>query len=244
MKLKLNLLILLSIITSTLAKSQVLDSVSMSFENGLVVVQYDFLVGEADKEYELYLYGSHDNFTNPLQYTTGDVGKKIKLGEDKKILWDAKTELGNFKGDFSLKIKGSIYTPLVQYKNIDDDLKIKRGNAYDIQWTSSVKADKLLLKIQRHGVPLIEPQVIENTGSYLWELPEKTKPGKGYSIQLSDTENLLREETSNEFSIRRKVSLTYIIAPVVVVAGVTAILLIGGPEDPNTIPLPPNTPEN
>jgi hypothetical protein len=243
MKLKLNLFFLLSILAITCAKSQVLDSISMTFEGGLVVVRYDFLDGEEGQDYELYLYGSHDNFVNPLQHTIGDVGKKIKIGSGKIIHWDAKKELGNFKGDISLKVKGAKYVPIVSFKNIDEDLKIKRGNVFDIKWIGAKNTDKVLLKIQRHGVPVSEPLIIDNSGSFTWEIPSNLKAGKGYSVQIMDPNNLLREETSQLFSIKRKVPLAYIIAPIAIIAGVTAVLLTQ--DDPQTgIPDPPSTPEN
>ena len=67
MKLKLNFLIFLLFSTSTIVNSQELDSISTTFEGGQVVVRYDFVVGEEKEIYELYLYGSHDNFSEPLQ---------------------------------------------------------------------------------------------------------------------------------------------------------------------------------
>ena len=65
MKLKLIIFILLYVNAITYSNSQELDSISMTFEDGLVVVKYDFLIGETGKDYELYLYGSHDNFYGP-----------------------------------------------------------------------------------------------------------------------------------------------------------------------------------
>lgn len=241
MKLKLIFFILLSVITITLVKSQELDSISMTFEGGLVVVKYDFLIGETGKDYELYLYGSHDNFYGPLQYTTGDVGKKIKIGSGKVIYWDAKKELGNFKGDFSLKIKGSEYIPFVSYKNINEDLKLKRGESFNINWTPSTKARNVILKIQRNGVPISDPMEVENSGTFTWQIPSNLKACKGYTVQILDTENLLKEETSESFSVRRKVSLTFKILPIIAAVGVGAFLLYSDKE--SGIPNPPGVPE-
>lgn len=220
--------------------SQELDSISMEFENGIVVVKYDFLDGEKGENYELYLFGSHDNFSEPLQYTTGDVGKNIQLGKGKVIHWDAKRELGNFKGDFSLKIKGSKYTPMVTFDNITANLKIKRGSDFNIKWTPNTKDKEVLLKIQKNNVPITKPIIVENSGSYEWNLPPKLKPGKGYSVQILDTKNLLREETSELFTARRKVPLMYIVVPTAIAVGVTAVLL---KKDDSGIPDPPSPPE-
>ncbi|MCG8307911.1 MAG: GPI anchored serine-threonine rich family protein [Cytophagales bacterium] len=240
MKLKLNFLILPFISFLTPALGQELDSVSMEFREGKIIVHYDFLDGEEDEIYELYLYGSHDNFSEPLQFTTGDVGKNIRIGAGKIIYWDAKTELGNFKGDFSLKIKGSTYVPLVSFENIHPRLKIKRGEVFEIKWDVNTKDDQVLLKMQRNGVPIVEPFLIENTGSYRWEVPSKLKAGKGYSIQILDNKNLIKEETSESFSVKRSIPLALKIIPVALAAGATAYLVTKKTDQ--GIPGPPAPP--
>jgi len=241
MSLKLNFFFLLFLTSITFVEGQELDSISMTFENGMVVVRYDFLNGEAGEDYELYLFGSHDNFSEPLQHTTGDVGKKIQLGSGKVIYWDAKKELGNFKGDFSLKIKGTKYIPLVTFQNIHQDLKIKRGESFDIRWDRSTKADQVLLQMRRYGVPIEDPITVDNTGIYSWHVPREFKAGKGYTIQILDTQNLIKEETSESFTIRRKMPLAYKLIPVVAVLSGAAIYFTQG-ED-SGIPNPPAPPE-
>jgi hypothetical protein len=242
MKLKLNLLLIFSFVAIFGTHGQELDSVVITLENDMVVVRYDFLDGEPGHVYELYLFSSHDNFQKPLQLTTGDIGKGIQIGAGKIIYWNAKQELGNFKGDISLKIKGDIYTPMIRYLNVYDNMKLKQGSIFDLQWKSNDKSDKVLLKIQRHGVPVTDPLVVDNNGSFSWIIPKDVKAGKGYSVQIADTNNLLREETSNTFSIKRKVSLGYkVIPPILVAGGVAAIFLLK--SDPEgEIPEPPLTP--
>ena len=240
MKLKLNFLIFLWFSAITIGNGQELDSISMTFEGGKVVVRYDFLVGEENENYELYLYGSHDNFSEPLQFTTGDVGKNIQIGTGKIIYWDAKKELGNFKGDFSLKIKGSIYIPLVTFENIDQELKIKRGDDFEVRWNPNTKNEKVLIKIQRNGVPIAEPLIVENSGRYNWKVPRNLKAGKGYTVQILDTKNLIKEETSESFKIRRKIPLAYKIIPAIVAAGAAAVIITNDPDQ--GIPGPPAPP--
>ena len=240
MKFKLLFLFFFALLSISWAIAQEVDSISVSRQDGLMVVRYDFIKGEDGVEYELYLFGSHDNFSAPLQYTTGDVGKKIKLGKSKIIYWDAKKELGNFKGDFTLKIRGTRYIPFVKFENINKDLAIKRGHTFDIRWETSEKTKSVLVKIQRYGVPIIDAKVVDNNGLFSWEIPSKAKPGKGYSIQIVDTENPLREETSDLFVIKRKIPIAYKIIPVAVLGGAAAILFLK--DEPTGIPGPPLPP--
>jgi len=223
------------------AFGQVLDSISTSQEDGIIVVRFDFLQGESDIDYELYLYGSHDNFQNPLQETTGDVGKGIRVGVGKVIYWNAEKELGNFKGDFSLKIKGQKYDPIVEFKNISNQLKLKRGEQYNFQWRSNIKSDRVMFTIKRNGVPVTESSLIENTGEFLWFIPRDLKPSRDLSIEIADPENLLRKETSTPFAVRRRTPLAVKLIPAVAVIAAGATYFITNKSD-DKIPEPPGLP--
>ncbi len=240
MTLRLSLIIVFLFAAANLIRGQELDSITMTMEDGKVIVRYDFLEGEEGEDYELYLYSSHDNFTKPLQYTTGDVGKMIKPGRGKVIVWDAQKELGTFKGELSLKIKGSKYIPFVVIENIRENQKIKRGQPFEIRWKNNSKAKEVLLKILRYDVPVSESSVIDNTGRYIWDVPADMKAGKGYTIQIHDVENNLREETSSVFTVRRKVPLAYKIVPAAIVAGAVVVILNLNKDE--GIPDPPGVP--
>jgi len=221
--------------------SQEIDSITMALDNGKVTVGYDFTQGTKDVPYEFYLYCSHDNFTKPLQYAIGDIGKNIYTGRQKTIIWDAQRELGNFKGDIILKIKGSEYKPFATFINVPERLKIKRGSIYSFEWSYEKKPEKVLVKVLKNGVPVQDPEITTNTGKYVWSVPKHVKAGKGYAFQLVDPENMLRQESSHEFTISRKIPLGYIIVPAAIV-GVSAIFLLGPNEE--GIPEPPSVPTN
>lgn len=243
MKLKLYLLLLFShVISSIQALAQEPDSVRFSVENEMIVVRYDFLNGEPDEVYEFYLYSSHDNFQKPLQQTTGDIGKGITVGPGKVIYWNAKAELGNFKGDLSLRIQGDKYVPIVSYQNIYEKTRIKRGSQFEIHWKPGDKSDKVLLSVLRRGVPVLDPLIVDNSGSFVWTLTDNVSPGKGYAVRIADTNNLLRQETSDLFSVKRRTALGFTILPAAIITGGVAALLFIGGDDESSIPLPPSVP--
>jgi len=99
-----------------------------------------------------------------------------------------------------------------------------------------------LLKIQRNGVPISDPLVVENSGEFSWEVSTNLKAGKGYTVQILNTENLLKEETSESFFVQRRAPLAYKIIPAVVLVGISAVLLTKDEE--NGIPDPPGVPEH
>jgi len=234
------LLMVVALLISPALVAQEIDSITMTQENGMIRVEYDFIQNDSNVPYELYLYSSHDNFFRPLQLVSGDVGKKVYPGLKKTIIWDGARELGNFKGEVILKIRGSVYKPFVTYVNLPDQLTIKRGSSYTFEWSYDKKPEKVMLKILRNGVPVMDPQIIDNLGKYVWTVPKNTPSGKGYTLQLSDPENLIREESSNTFKVRRKVPLGYIALPAALIGTAAVILFL--PDQ--GIPEPPSAPTN
>ncbi len=221
---------------------QQVDNISYAFEKGMIVVRYDFLKGEPDTDYELFLYSSHDNFAKPMQMVTGDVGRGVNTGTGKVIYWDAKAELGNFKGKVNLKISGEKYIPLVQFDGDAFVGKIKRGRDLEIKWTSTFPADdKVQLKIQRFNSTL-QSFTVNNIGSFTWNIPAKIKTGEDYSIRICKPENPLRGETSESFKIKTKIPASIKVLPAIVAAGAVAVIygVSGGGQQP--IEGPPQPP--
>ena len=87
---------------------QKIQNLNASFLDGKAIVTYDVIGTKANQTYTIDLYSSHNNFASPLKNVTGDVGKNIKAGTGKKIIWDAASELTEFSGDISFKIKGEL----------------------------------------------------------------------------------------------------------------------------------------
>jgi hypothetical protein len=222
--------------------AQQVDNISYAFEKGMIVVRYDFLKAEQGTEYELFLYSSHDNFKKPLQNVTGDVGRGIEAGSDKVIYWDAKSELGNFKGKVNLKITGGKYVPLALFEEELFREKIRRANNFEIRWTSGYKPDEMVqLNIQRYNSTL-QSFDIENSGSFVWKIPSDFKTGDGYSIRICKPDNPLKGETSENFKIKTKIPASIKILPAVVVAGTLGIIYGASGKDNNTIEGPPQLP--
>ena len=61
-----------------------------------IIVHYDLDDGNPNNEYQISLYSSRNAFNAPLAKVSGDVGAEVKLGLNKKIIWNAKEELGPY----------------------------------------------------------------------------------------------------------------------------------------------------
>src|SRR5690349_13062605 len=87
------------------AQSVEIDFIEFSGRN--VVVHYTLDDGaNSIREFLVQLYSSQDNFTTPLTRLTSDYGAEMTAGVDKKIVWDITQELGAYKGNISLEIRG------------------------------------------------------------------------------------------------------------------------------------------
>jgi hypothetical protein len=72
-----------------------------------VLVTYD-LVDQSGKAFYVRLLVSKDggiSFSNELRNVSGDVKANVKAGANRKIIWDAKQELGAFAGDVVFKVE-------------------------------------------------------------------------------------------------------------------------------------------
>ena len=236
------LILIVSINSWYFLYAQELENVSYHLENDTVYVQYDFLKGASNTDYEFYLYSSLDNFKTPLKNVSGDIGKHVRTGSNKLVKWAAVKELGTFKGDISLKIKGEKYIPFVKFENIPGKFHLTRGKDFELHWTTASDIDKIDIQIYRFNVPVTEIQKIPNTGAYILNIPNDLKAGKGYQAKISNPGNPMKAEMSEMFTIRRSWPLSLKIIPVVGVAVAGGFMLgqnTPGPdiEDP---PSPPN----
>jgi hypothetical protein len=182
-----------------------------------VVVHYDLLDSVTGRSYTMNVYSSHDNFLNPLQNITGDAGMEIKPGNNKKIVWDAKAELGpDFAGRVALEIRGRLYIPFVRFTGFEDYKTLKRGKAYQLTWSGGTSQNILNFDLYRKEKKVSTFANIANVGNYKLILPKDTKPGKGYRFRVSDTKNKNEVVYTETFNVKRKTP------------GFLKVLLIGG----------------
>lgn len=75
-----------------------------------VLVTYDISNTGSKGVFVRLLYSKDGGitFSNELKYVTGDVKDKVTDGNNKKILWDAKQELGAFAGDAVFKVEALV----------------------------------------------------------------------------------------------------------------------------------------
>lgn len=207
---------------------------------GKVNIYYD-LVDTVARGYTINVYSSRDNFIAPLQNIAGDAGLEVKPGLNKKIEWDATTELGPaFEGKVALEVRGRAYIPFVRFERFEEYKALKRGKPYQVTWTGGSPQNILLFELykgdKKTGVHFTD---IANTGKYKMTLPKNTKPGKGYRFKITDTKNKDEIVYTDAFKIKPKIPLAVKAIPVLGV-GALVYLLTSGDKGPANIPDPIN----
>jgi hypothetical protein len=174
---------------------------------GEVVVSYDLLDERTDRKYSLYLYSSLDNYIQPLELVTGHVGPDLAVGHHKKMVWNAKNELGpDFSGDIALELKGNVYVPFIALDGFDDYKVFKRGKPYEVTWTGGRGDNVLNFEIYEGDTKVKVLEERPNVGNTTITFPKDLKPGR-YRFKISDSRNRDEVVYTLDFFVKRQMPL-------------------------------------
>ena len=178
------------------------------------------LDGQINNRYEVLLFTSFDDYETPVKFVSGDIGKGIMPGEDRKyVTWDIQKELGDYKGSISLKLK-TRYIPFVSF-NIKEGETFRRGESYLISWESESIAQNLHLELYQDDIISNRIAVVRKGNTYNWMLPKYLDPGINYKIRASNDD---RFSLSKSFIIKRRFPRIIWGVPALLIAGTIAIL--------------------
>ena len=208
------------------AFSQKLENLKAVSAGDRIVITYDLNAEVPGDKYDVQIYSSHNNFSSPLKYISGDMGNSLVPGNGKRIEWEAKKELGNYKGDLSFEIRADVKA-LFAFKN--SVTNTKRGKPLTVAWRGGLKSEEVKVTLLKEGVEQSSLATVNNNGDYQWTVPAKQKTGDGYQVRLMNGKETI---TSDRFAIRHKVPTIVKILPVVVIGAVVA--LVGGSKDTGT----------
>lgn len=206
-----------------------------------IVVHYDLLDTARNKAYVIYAYSSKDQFLNPLQKVSGDVGPEIRPGKNKRLEWRAKEELGDtFEGGVEIEIRGRLYVPFIRIENLSQGVSVRRGVKKKLVWSGG-RTQYLNFNLVRDEKIIETITNIPNTREYDLLLPTSIKPGKNYYFIVTDSKIKDQVYKSNMFHVKRKVPLLLKVVPG---AAIVAAALLLAPKSKNRElekPLPPPT---
>ncbi|MBL7876652.1 MAG: hypothetical protein JNL53_13380 [Cyclobacteriaceae bacterium] len=202
--------------------SQKLENLKAVSTGDSIVITYDLIADLPGDKYEAKIYSSYDNFASPLRYISGDIGNSLTPGIGKRIVWEAKKELGNYQGDLSFEIRAEIRA-IFEFKNSVSSAK--RGKSLSVAWRGGIKNEDVKVVLLKEGIEQSLLSTSANSGGFNWSVPAGHKTGGGYQIRLENGKEII---TSNIFSIKHKVPTAVKILPVVVIG--VAVLFSSKPK--------------
>lgn len=226
--------------------AQKIENVKATVHGDDIIITYD-LSGKDGQEFKINLYASNSNFSKPIVKASGDIGSKITPGKDKRVVWNAKNEISDYRGDLVIEVRGepgvisssptSSVRPLSFLSPAGSG--VKRGKTLNVSWTGGSPSENVELNLIKDGVVKEKLSSQNNNGVYFWQVPKGTKTGT-YQLKLSG--NTSGEATSSNFKVKPKVSLLLKVLPVIAVVGVVAAVAGGGGgTEPKAadLPIPP-----
>jgi hypothetical protein len=242
-------IIILGFITvqSAWAQNLAIDFIEFSGRN--VIVHYNLDDGgNSNRLFLVQLFSSQDNFSTPLTRVSGDFGPEIAAGFDKKIVWDITQELGAFKGDIALELRGRVYVPFVKIKEIEEGRVFKRGKNYPVNWTSGNLSGQVNIELfNDDGERIWGENNVPNVGKFDWYVQGNIKKGKNYRLKFTNAKDRNDVVFSKPFTIKPKIPLLVKIGSLAVIGGAVQFLISPStelaPEDqPYSGPpaIPPN----
>jgi len=227
--------------SSAVAQEFTIKKVELTPES--IVLHYDLIDTIKARTYTISVYSSKDSYLAPLQKIKGDVGLEVRPGQNKKITWSSKEELGSsFKGDIELEIRGRVYIPFVKFEGFQDQQVIKRGKPKTITWSGGTRQNILNLTLYKDDEYIDVIPNVANSGSYDLTIPKTVKPGKGYYFLVSDSKNKDQVMKTNTFQVKRKFPFIVQILPIAVAGVVIALLGGDDPQGPENLDEPNGPP--
>ncbi len=224
------------------AYTQRLHINNIALQNNLVQIKYEVNDTVPDRQYTIRVYSSHDNYLNPLDQVSGDVGHEVLPGGERTLLWDALTELGShYDGSVALEIRARVYVPFINIPWFDDVKAIKKKREYTITWAGGRSGNVLNFDLyNRKDEKVATIANVANVGHYNLMIPSEVKPGKGYRFKISDSRNDDEVVFTPRFVIKRKLPLaiSVLVPAIAITAGTYGANQLFPSESDDSIPGP------
>ncbi len=208
--------------------SQQFQVIDVSQSKGKVIINYNVNPQYRGEKYKVDIYGSHDNYTRPLQYVSGDVGDDVVSdGNTLSIEWNAQRELKTFDGQIQFELRGIVtYVPI---HSVGDRISAKQKKETTVRWEGGGSSDRIGIDLVRDGRIVKRLDDVNNTGEYRWIVGTDLDKGAGYELQLQNLSNSGESFQTNPFKISGGLPIWMIIGPgAVIAAGVVYIVTSGG----------------
>lgn len=240
-KIYITIVILISLAGSSAAQNLQVQNVELKGDE--IIIYYSLLDSVAGRTFSVNLYSSIDNFVNPLQAVSGDYGVEVKPATQRKLVWNAKKELGeSFNAKVAIELRAKVFIPFIRFDSFNS---IKRGKPTEVTWRGGTSQNILNFELWRNGEKILVLPNIPNAQHATITIPASVKAKKGYVFKIIDNKNKDQAIQTATFQIKPKTQLWLKVLPIVAVGGAVAFLgggSGGGESSPQDIVNPPALP--
>ncbi len=217
-----------AVLCSFVAHAQRFENVRATFNNGTVLITYDLTGASTGQQFNVQIFGSHNNYSAPLKAVTGDVGEKVNPGANRQIQWNAAAELGTYSGDIAFRLKGA---PIAMPFSFTGPQSVRRGKNAVIKWKGGLPNQQVRLEVVQNGSVVNSITTgTNNSGEYTWLVPSDLPRGS-YNLKITGGAETAQ---SNTIKAKSKLPLFLIVAPVVVAGVLIAVLAKKDPSTPGS----------
>ncbi len=240
----------------TVGRAQTITNVSASRDptnSNQVIITYNLLESGPNQIYRIELKSSNDNYSSVLQLVSGDVGDNITPGNNRRIIWRAREELGLFRGNISFEVNSTLLSSPLRLNSPKLSDTFNPGNSIPIEWEGGFKNSTIEIDLFKSNIFNRQITTTPNVKKYEWVVPGDIPGGTDYKIKLYDSSAPADAVMSNNFTIRavaaaavtpeatqtkpegkvkKKGGKTGLIIGVIVVAGGAAAYFLTREEDP------------
>jgi hypothetical protein len=207
-------------LVNIIAVGQTVENIRTRKDEGKIIIVYDLVDFESGDRAFVKVYSSLDNFENPLTNASGDIGY-VAPGPNKRIDWVVPNEvIYNFES-ISYQFKSEV---VIGWKILTPSGNgVKRGTVNNITWKGGKAEDNIKIKLVTPLQVSIDLEQQKNTGTYEWSTSKNLAVGKGYTLQITGSDNVPLVE--KRFAVKRRITPLIYGVPVV---GVLVLLISGG----------------
>jgi hypothetical protein len=220
-----------------IASSQSVEDIRAEVSGDLVIITYDLKGDISGQKFDVEVFSRHNNYVSALKLVSGDVGKNIEPGFNRRVEWKAKDELKNFSGTIDFEIRATlIYSP-VTILHPSMGSSFKKGKPMEIRWKGGLSTEKFNIEVYQGTLKVQEYLNQSNdTKKVTWMVPKTSSKGMNYEVGITSINNPSNLARASDLKLKSGGGAVKILVPMVLIGGAAYyFLFMGETEDPGTV---------
>ncbi|PIB36343.1 hypothetical protein BFP72_13530 [Reichenbachiella sp. 5M10] len=230
------------------AQGQSLENVQVQVDGDDINVSFDLVYKTSLQEkYDIEIYSSRDNYTEPLKIKEGELKDVPALNRRHTFILDGMENFAEFKGEIDFQIIATmVYSPVIIDRPFESQ-SYKRGRMVEVKWHGGIENETFAVELFKNGVKMETLEENNQYGSYNWAMSSKQKKGK-YQFAIQSEKNMQNKVLTPEFKVKSKVPFIVKALPVLAAGAAAYFILNSGGESggsgggTESLPNPPALP--